>query len=125
MEYLLEHVTPMLSVDDCVVTRQGAIEAVTCVVDALSADVVPYIVLLVVPVLSRMSDQDESVRLMASQCFATLIKLLPLEVRYTHNSVSHVIIGYTYRSSTIPSPQTMYMFYMQHTSKCSTVVYCN
>lgn len=43
-------------------------------------DIVPYIVLLVVPVLGRMSDPSESVRFMATQCFATLIRLLPLEV---------------------------------------------
>lgn len=42
--------------------------------------VVPYVVLLVVPVLGRMSDQCEDVRLMATYCFATLIRLMPLEV---------------------------------------------
>lgn len=41
---------------------------------------VPYVVLLVVPVLGRMSDQCEDVRLMATYCFATLIRLMPLEV---------------------------------------------
>lgn len=43
-------------------------------------DIVPYIVLLVVPVLGRMSDPSDSIRFMATQCFATLIRLLPLEV---------------------------------------------
>ena len=43
-------------------------------------DVIPYIVLLIVPVLGRMSDQNEDVRTMATHCFATLIRLLPLEV---------------------------------------------
>ena len=32
------------------------------------------------PVLGRMSDQDNSVRLMASHCFAKLVALMPLEV---------------------------------------------
>ena len=41
---------------------------------------VPYIVLLIVPVLGRMADQDSSVRLMATHCFATLIRLMPLDV---------------------------------------------
>eukprot|EP00058_Branchiostoma_floridae_P013864 XP_002599352.1 hypothetical protein BRAFLDRAFT_64295 [Branchiostoma floridae] len=40
---------------------------------------IPYIVLLVVPVLGRMSDQTECVRLLATQCFATLVRLMPLE----------------------------------------------
>ena len=81
MEFILEHVIAMLELDASVPSRQGAMEALMCVVNALSVDVVPYIVLLIVPVLGRMSDQNASVRLMASQCFATLIKLLPLEVR--------------------------------------------
>lgn len=47
-------------------------------------DIVPYIVLLVVPVLGRMSDPSDTIRFMATQCFATLIRLLPLEVN-AHN----------------------------------------
>ena len=39
-----------------------------------------YVVLLVMPVLGRMSDQQEDVRLMASRCFASLVTLMPLEV---------------------------------------------
>ena len=50
------------------------------VIDKLGIEIVPYIVLLVIPVLSRMSDQCESVRQMASHSFATLVKLMPLEV---------------------------------------------
>ena len=49
--------------------------------EQLEVDIVPYIVLLVVPVLGRMSDPNDSIRFMATQCFATLIRLLPLEVR--------------------------------------------
>ena len=45
-------------------------------------DIVPYVVLLVVSVLGRMSDQDNDVRLLATQCFATLVSLMPLEVRH-------------------------------------------
>ena len=50
------------------------------VIDRLGMGAVPYVVLLVVPVLGRMSDQCEDVRLMATYCFATLIRLMPLEV---------------------------------------------
>lgn len=52
--------------------------------EQLDVGIVPYIVLLVVPVLGRMSDQTDSVRFMATQCFATLIRLMPLEVRWTY-----------------------------------------
>ena len=51
------------------------------VIEKLGMSVVPYVVLLVVPVLGRMSDQCEDVRLMATYCFATLIRFMPLEVR--------------------------------------------
>ncbi|KAL8187148.1 UNVERIFIED_CONTAM: btaf1 RNA polymerase II, B-TFIID transcription factor-associated, 170kDa [Gekko kuhli] len=47
--------------------------------EQLDVGIIPYIVLLVVPVLGRMSDQTDSVRFMATQCFATLIRLMPLE----------------------------------------------
>ena len=36
-----------------VAARQGAIEAVSCLVDTLWMDVLPYLVLLVVPVLGE------------------------------------------------------------------------
>ena len=56
--------------------------ALTCldILERLGMDVIPYIVLLIVPVLGRMSDQNQDVRTMATHCFATLIRLLPLEV---------------------------------------------
>lgn len=58
--------------------------------EQLDVGIVPYIVLLVVPVLGRMSDQTDSVRFMATQCFATLIRLMPLEV-----SRRHLVYGLT------------------------------
>ena len=54
------------------------------VIERLGMALVPYVVLLVVPVLGRMSDQCEDVRLMATYCFATLIRLMPLEVSTFH-----------------------------------------
>lgn len=59
------------------------------VMEQLDVDIVPYIVLLVVPVLGRMSDPGDSIRFMATQCFATLIRLLPLEVRTPKQSRCH------------------------------------
>uniref|UniRef100_A0A8B9GYD6 B-TFIID TATA-box binding protein associated factor 1 n=1 Tax=Astyanax mexicanus TaxID=7994 RepID=A0A8B9GYD6_ASTMX len=79
MNVFLERVLPWLgAIDDCT-KQEGAIEAMACVMEQLDVDIVPYIVLLVVPVLGRMSDPSDSVRFMATQCFATLIRLLPLE----------------------------------------------
>lgn len=59
--------------------RQGAAEALTCIVDSLGVHVVPYAVLFMVPLLGRMSDQNQSVRLVCSATFATLVQLLPLD----------------------------------------------
>ena len=59
-----------------------SLTAYSGVMEQLDVGIVPYIVLLVVPVLGRMSDQTDSVRFMATQCFATLIRLMPLEVSW-------------------------------------------
>ncbi|CAK1547449.1 unnamed protein product [Leptosia nina] len=61
------------------VVRCGAAEALARLVDALQLQLVPYIVLLLVPLLGRMSDHNESVRIMSTRCFATLIQLMPLD----------------------------------------------
>ncbi|XP_066534947.1 TATA-binding protein-associated factor 172 isoform X2 [Hoplias malabaricus] len=79
MNVFLERVLPWLGAIDDSTKQEGAIEALACVMEQLDVDIVPYIVLLVVPVLGRMSDPSDSVRFMATQCFATLIRLLPLE----------------------------------------------
>ncbi|XP_068183061.1 TATA-binding protein-associated factor 172 [Antennarius striatus] len=79
MNSFLECVLPWLAaIEDCT-KQEGAVEALACVMEQLDVDIVPYIVLLVVPVLGRMSDPSDSIRFMATQCFATLIRLLPLE----------------------------------------------
>nr|XP_023679976.1 TATA-binding protein-associated factor 172 [Paramormyrops kingsleyae] len=79
MNVFLEKVLPWLGAIDDTTKQEGAMEAMACVMEQLDVDIVPYIVLLVVPVLGRMSDPSDSVRFMATQCFATLIRLLPLE----------------------------------------------
>ncbi|KAF7710283.1 TATA-binding protein-associated factor 172 isoform X2 [Silurus meridionalis] len=79
MNCFLEKVLPWFGAIDDSTKQEGAIEAMACVMEQLDVDIVPYIVLLVVPVLGRMSDPSDSVRFMATQCFATLIRLLPLE----------------------------------------------
>lgn len=65
----------------------------TVIIEQLSVDIIPFIVLLIVPVLGRMSDHDQSVRLMSTNVFATLIRLLPLEVS---NWVFGVIVFLTW-----------------------------
>lgn len=59
--------------------RQGGAEALTCLVESLGVNIVPYAVLFMVPLLGRMSDQNQAVRLACSATFATLVQLLPLD----------------------------------------------
>ena len=49
-----------------------------------------YVVLLLMPVLGRMSDQQDDVRMMSSRCFAMLVNLMPLEVTNVIWVVTHV-----------------------------------
>lgn len=52
----------------------------TDVVNTLQFKTLPYIIFLIVPLLGRMSDPDEDVRSAATNSFATLVKMVPLEV---------------------------------------------
>ncbi|KAF7266582.1 hypothetical protein GWI33_020089 [Rhynchophorus ferrugineus] len=64
MELVVSKILPKLEATDCDTDRQGAVEAITCIVDMMQFDIIPFVVLLVVPLLGRMSDQNSSVRLM-------------------------------------------------------------
>ncbi|PSN34064.1 TATA-binding protein-associated factor 172, partial [Blattella germanica] len=79
MTHVVDKVLPLLGSIDSDIQRQGAVEALACISEKLQFNIVPYIVLLVVPLLGRMSDQNQPVRLMATHCFATLIQLMPLD----------------------------------------------
>jgi TATA-binding protein-associated factor len=79
MVMVINHLIPLLTQIENSINREGAIEAITCIVHKLQFNIVPYVVLLIVPVLGRMSDQDQEVRLLATSCFATLIQLMPLD----------------------------------------------
>ncbi|XP_055685531.1 TATA-binding protein-associated factor 172 [Lutzomyia longipalpis] len=79
MGLLMETVIPLLNAIESVIDRQGAIEVIVNIVNKLQFQIVPYVVLLVVPLLGRMSDPDQSVRLISTHCFATLIQLMPLD----------------------------------------------
>lgn len=86
MKLVLGDILERLERIDDDIQRQGAIEALACVIDQLGLNIVPYIVLLIVPVLGKMTDHSESVRLMATHCFASLIRLMPLEGELKDNS---------------------------------------
>ncbi|XP_060802750.1 TATA-binding protein-associated factor 172 [Amyelois transitella] len=79
MQTVMSQLIPTLDEGPCPRARCGAAEAVARAVDALQLRLVPYIALLVLPLLGRMSDHCEAVRIMSTRCFASLIQLMPLD----------------------------------------------
>lgn len=79
MDLVLTKVIDMVSQSDNLIGRQGAVEALVNIIDNLGMGILPYIVLLIVPILGRMSDNSQDVRMMATNCFAGLVQLMPLE----------------------------------------------
>ena len=78
MTSLVEHVLPLSSSDD-LHYRQGTIELIYHLIHVMEDSILPYVIFLIVPVLGRMSDTDNDIRLIATTTFATLVKLVPLE----------------------------------------------
>ncbi|CAI7637185.1 unnamed protein product [Penicillium manginii] len=79
MTMLVEKVLPTINNALDVPHRQGAIEFIYHLIHVMEDGILPYVIFLVVPVLGRMSDSDNDVRLLATTSFATLVKLVPLE----------------------------------------------
>ncbi|KAJ5085753.1 hypothetical protein N7532_010524 [Penicillium argentinense] len=79
MTMLVEKVLPTINNALDVHHRQGAIECIYHLIHVMEDGILPYVIFLVVPVLGRMSDSDNDVRLLATTSFATLVKLVPLE----------------------------------------------
>ncbi|KAL8709163.1 MAG: hypothetical protein Q9220_006043 [cf. Caloplaca sp. 1 TL-2023] len=75
---LVEDVLPFCSSIDPQ-PRQGATELIYHLIHVMEDSILPYVIFLIVPVLGRMSDSDNDVRLIATTTFATLVKLVPLE----------------------------------------------
>ncbi|XP_065212027.1 TATA-binding protein-associated factor 172 isoform X2 [Planococcus citri] len=79
MKKVISLILPLVNAADSVIKRQGGVEAITALTESLQLNIIPYIVLLIIPLLGRMSDQDDSVRSMASHTFGVLIQLMPLD----------------------------------------------
>jgi TATA-binding protein-associated factor len=76
---LVENILPWISNPSSVHARQGAIECIYHLIHVMEDNILPYVIFLITPVLGRMSDSDNDVRLLATTSFATLVKLVPLE----------------------------------------------
>ncbi|GAA5868377.1 hypothetical protein JCM3774_003272 [Rhodotorula dairenensis] len=79
LRQIVESVIPVLADPLHLDHRRGAMETISRIVDLLDIKILPYVIFLVVPVLGRMSDPDDDVRVLATRTFATLVKLVPLE----------------------------------------------
>ena len=72
------HLLPLLDGTAPSEARQGAVHMVGALVQQLGTSLVPYLLLLVVPLMGRMSDPDLAVRQPATATFAPVVALLPL-----------------------------------------------
>lgn len=79
MDMIVKEGLVQLQTIENVIYRQGAVEVISCIVNKLQFEIVPYVLLLIIPLLGRMSDHDKTVRLLSTHCFATLIQLMPLD----------------------------------------------
>lgn len=53
--------------------RQGAVETMYHIIEQLGTQVLPWLIFLMAPLLSRMSDQNESIRFISTNAFAQLV----------------------------------------------------
>ena len=79
MTTLVEKVLPSISNPLDLHFRQGVTETIYHLIAVMGDAILPYVIFLIVPVLGRMSDSDQEIRLIATTSFATLVKLVPLE----------------------------------------------
>ena len=83
-----DDVLPLLHNIENLHYRQGAIEVTYLLTTNLGLEIIPFIVILIVPVLGRMSDINEDVRFLANRTFAILVKLIPLDNIEKDNDLS-------------------------------------
>lgn len=50
---VMDEVVPLLSSIESLIKRQGAAEAIACIINKLQFEIVPYVVLLIVPLLGE------------------------------------------------------------------------
>ena len=79
LQMVADVLLPRLGDSTSATNRKGAAEAIYHLVTRLEMGVIPYIVILVIPMLGRMSDFNADVREVVSRTFAILMTLMPLE----------------------------------------------
>ncbi|CAG0889106.1 unnamed protein product [Darwinula stevensoni] len=86
MNMVLDILLELLNDPMKVSSRQGAVEAIASLIDRTGLKLVPYVPILILPILGQMSDNDVPTRLMSSQCFASLVQLMPFHASAMKNS---------------------------------------
>ena len=84
-------------------SRVGALLAARQLIRALGLRLVPYVLLLVVPLIGSMSDASPLARGLASACFASVVALVPLMDRVSFTP-AHI---YLQVSSSLQWQQTL------------------
>ncbi|KAG8699789.1 TATA-binding protein-associated factor mot1, partial [Ceratobasidium sp. 395] len=79
MRFVVEEVLPFLGDTTVLENRQGTMELIYHIVQKLDLKVLPYVIFMIVPVLGRMSDNDNDCRYVATNTFASLVRMVPLE----------------------------------------------
>ncbi|KAK4687502.1 TATA-binding protein-associated factor, partial [Tremellales sp. Uapishka_1] len=79
MKRIVDDLLPLIGDSTRVESRRGAVEGIHHIIKVLEIKALPYVLFLIVPILGRMSDPDESVRLLSTSTFASLVKMVPLE----------------------------------------------
>ncbi|TFY68331.1 hypothetical protein EVG20_g3602 [Dentipellis fragilis] len=79
MRYVIETIIPYLGDSVNLSNRQGATELIFNIVQKMDYKALPFVIFLVVPILGRMSDSDDDIRATATNTFASLVKMVPLE----------------------------------------------
>lgn len=77
---ILGDLVPSLALDRDPGHREKALFILHHILESLGAKMTPYMVLLIVPLLSLMSDFHTSVQIIAASCFGKLMSLLPLVI---------------------------------------------
>lgn len=72
MDLIIQKGVKMLQTIEDVIQRQGAAETISCIINKLQFQIVPYVILLVVPLLGNLMSTNERIHQINSLIFLLL-----------------------------------------------------
>lgn len=78
MPLILENLDDILKDSSSPTSKHGGLSLLYEILNSISVEVVPYISLIVLYLMRRMSDHSQQIRSMSSKCFAHAVTLMPL-----------------------------------------------